>query len=101
MLSNCHDYDFNIFELDSYAGKKTLMLLSYEVLERYMLFEEILNDKVFRNFINAISDGYNRSVVYHNDIHAADVLQTCFVMCDKANLVLVNINNTEIRSQSA
>ncbi len=101
MLSNCNDFDFNIFEFDSYAGKKTLMLLSYEVLERYMLFEDILNDKVFRNFINAISEGYYRDVVYHNDIHAADVLQSCSAMFHNANLALVNINNPEIRFESA
>jgi hypothetical protein len=96
ILTNCNTYDFNIFELNNLVGKKTLMLVAYEVLERYVLLEDIPNDRVFRNFITTISEGYDKNIVYHNDIHAADVVQTCFVICEKGNLVNViyfNIRN--------
>ena len=34
----------------------------------------------YKNFITELIIGYNREVIYHNDLHAADVFQTVYVM---------------------
>jgi len=37
-------------------------------------------------FIGQIYKGYRRDVEYHNDIHATDVLQMCFIFLTKGGL---------------
>jgi hypothetical protein len=91
-------YDFDIFEIDGIVGKKTLRYVSFEVLNKFSFFEEILDETKYKNFIDKIADGYNRNVVYHNDIHAADVLQTIFVMLEKGQLVSVNMTPLTYRN---
>lgn len=91
LLIDCCSFDFDIFELDRLVGRRLLSLMSHEIFERYLLFEELVNEDKFKSFINAITHGYTREIVYHNDIHAADVLQTIFVIVEKGNLILVNI----------
>ena len=44
------------------------------------------------NFINEITQGYNRKIVYHNDLHETDVLQTTFILITKENIVTVFIH---------
>jgi hypothetical protein len=89
LLSKIDSYDFNIFELDSLIGKKSLRFLLYEIFNRYNFFGEIVNEKKYKSFIDKIAEGYSRQIVYHNDLHAADVLQTIFIMIEKGNLVNV------------
>jgi hypothetical protein len=40
----------------------------------------------FENFIEMISKGYKRDNAYHNDLHAADVLQTSMLYLKKSNI---------------
>jgi hypothetical protein len=54
-----------------------------------LLFEEIVELDKFKNFINAITNGYDRNIAYHNDIHAADVLHTCYVLVEQGNIISV------------
>jgi hypothetical protein len=89
-LSLLGSFEFDIFEIDGIVGKKALRYVSFEVLNKFSFFEEILDETKYKNFIDRIAEGYNRNVVYHNDIHAADVLQTIFVMLEKGQLVSVN-----------
>ncbi len=65
ILDNLSDPNFDIFKLDEISGKKTLLYLSEEVFKRYDFFEYI-DEKVFTNFITAISEGYDRKIAYHN-----------------------------------
>jgi hypothetical protein len=82
-------FDFDVFEVDALVGKKTLRYVLHEIFNHYSFFEEILDADKYRSFIEKISDGYTRDVVYHNDIHATDVLQTMYVMLEKGELVNV------------
>ena len=77
MLDKVDKPSFNIFELDALLGKQTLFYLSKSIFNRYELEHFYIKDK-WMNFILKISDGYDRKVKYHNDVHAADVYQTGF-----------------------
>ena len=39
------------------------------------------------NFLGQIYNGYRRDVEYHNDLHASDVMQTCFIMLTEGGLI--------------
>jgi len=95
ILDKIQSFDFNVFELNDLVEKRTLEFISNEIFERGNFFEEMIDEKKFKNFIREISNGYDRAVVYHNDLHACDVLQTCYVMISKGNLV-ENLSLNEI-----
>ena len=79
------EFDFNIFELDKLTGKDCLLYCATEIFDILNIFEDIIPENTFRNFINEIASGYNRKISYHNDIHAADVLQTTYVIMEKGS----------------
>ena len=57
---------------------------------------DIIDYDKYLKFINAISIGYDRNVLYHNDIHAADVLQTAYTImtsCDIKTLMKLSIHD--------
>lgn len=85
LLEGVNDFYFNLFELNEYIDRKTLFYVANTIFSNEDL--DHLYDKThFRNFITAITDGYNREVDYHNDLHAADVLQTSYVIISKGDL---------------
>ena len=86
ILCKVEDFDFNIFELNDLVGKHTMIYVAHEIFNSLYFYEDVINEKVFRNFVMKISDGYNRDVKYHNDLHATDVLQTVFVLMEKGNV---------------
>jgi len=85
ILENVGSPDFNIFELDEYIGRKSLFYITNAIFNSADL-EGLYDRDKFRNFINAITDGYKREVDYHNDLHAGDVLQTSWVFISKGRL---------------
>jgi hypothetical protein len=88
-LALVNSFDFDIFEMNAMVGRKTLRYVNFEIFNKYNFFEEILNETKYKSFIDKITEGYTRDVQYHNDLHAADVLQTMFVMLEKGDLVNV------------
>lgn len=89
-LSTIESFDYNIFDLDDLLEKQTLTYLSLEIFERLGYFEQrLLQEDKFRNFIKEITMGYDRNITYHNDLHAADVLQTTFAIISKVDLFSV------------
>lgn len=91
ILFGVNSFDFDIFELNGLIGKKTLFYLSSEIFNRNNYFDEAIDEQKFKRFTHAISEGYNRNVPYHNDLHAGDVMQTVYVMLEKSNLFSVRI----------
>ena len=89
-LDNINSFDFDIFNLDSILDTKTLHFMAYEIFNRYNFFEELLDEGKYKNFIKEIIAGYSRNAVYHNDLHAGDVLQTVYVMMEKGDLINVS-----------
>lgn len=88
-ISNIHNFDFNIFEVNELLEKRTLFHISTEIFSRLNYFDSLMKESTFRAFISAITDGYNRNVAYHNDLHAGDCFQTMFVMLETGNVAKI------------
>ena len=86
VLSKLHTYEFNIFALDEYAGKNSLYFVLNQSFVHFGL-TRLINESKFCSFCQEIKDGYNREVVYHNDLHGADVCQTTLVQLEVGNLI--------------
>jgi len=84
-ISSC---DFDIFELDNLLGKKTSVYLSSEILGRLSLVDNgDVPQNILSNFIKEIVAHYDRNkAIYHNDLHAGDVMQTVYTIFVKGNL---------------
>ncbi len=85
-LNKIEDFDFNVFELDELVGKDTLLYVANEIFSSLNFYEDIIDEKCFRSFVGAIALGYSRTVSYHNDLHATDVLQTTYVIMEKGSV---------------
>ena len=71
--------DFNIFNFESEVGQEnTLYLIGLYIFKKYE-FSKIIKGNNFINWSKKIAAGYSRKNPYHNDLHGADVTQTCFV----------------------
>lgn len=90
ILKNSSEFEFNVFELDKIVGKKTLIYTVTEVFEKYSELEVLVDEKHLKKFLTFISDNYYRTNPYHNDLHAADVFQTTYVVLMKGNIVDVS-----------
>ena len=80
--------NFNIFELDKLMGKKASVYIANEILSRFEFVQnETVEPDIFRNFLEEIVDKYDRvNAIYHNDVHATDVMQTSFTIYTKGHL---------------
>ena len=68
--------------------------MSVEIFSRLDYFNgKILKEERLINFVNKVTKGYDRNVTYHNDLHAADVLQTSYVVIRKGETLKVIILN--------
>jgi hypothetical protein len=86
LLKSIEDVNFNIFHFEEEIGRElTLPAIGNYVFMMYDLFDT-LNYKNFETFLTRVRLGYNANP-YHNDIHAADVLQTCAHVCSVGNLM--------------
>ena len=86
ILSKIGSYEFNIFELDKYAGKNAIYFVLNQGLTRFGLMKYLKEPK-FVEFSKELMEGYSREVIYHNDLHGADVCQTTIIEIEKGNLV--------------
>ena len=86
ILTKIDTFDFDIFELNSVIQNKILFYIANSIFIM-MEIDYMLEKDKWINFITGIIKGYDRSICkYHNDIHAANVFQTCFVLLFKGNL---------------
>ena len=85
--------DFNIFELDNLLDKKASIYVATEILSRFDIVESsYIEEQTLKNFINEITEHYDRvNAIYHNDLHAADVMQTTFTVFVRGDIQQVSI----------
>ena len=80
------DINFNIFEyIDNNGREMVLQNISNYIFNKYNLFL-IVNISRFESFLNKIKVGYDFMLPYHNEIHAADVLNTSHVIAMLSNV---------------
>ena len=78
ILNNINKFDFDIFELNQFLGKKSLYYMAITIFEK-LNYDHLYKKLNFNNFISKITAGYDRvNAPYHNDLHGGDVLQTVF-----------------------
>ena len=76
---NLESENFNIFDFEKKIGKENILpAISVYIFNYKELFEIIPYEK-FEHFVYEIRKGYKRENPYHNDLHAADMLQSLFV----------------------
>ena len=85
-MSLIETYDFDIFELDNLLDKNTLISMANEIFTRRNFFDVLIPEEKFGKFLKEITNGYSRSVKYHNDLHGADVFQTLNIILSEANV---------------
>jgi hypothetical protein len=80
------DHNFNIFEyINNHGREMVLHNLSNYIFNKYNLFL-IVNQSRFDSFLNKVKVGYDFLLPYHNELHAADVLQTSHIMAMLSDL---------------
>lgn len=73
------EWNFDIFRLDEATNGRPLAILVFHLFQSSGIIKDLgLSTNKLCTFLNRIEDGYNRSVVYHNMVHAADVAQGIF-----------------------
>jgi hypothetical protein len=80
--------DFNIFEVDQILGKKTSIYIAIEILNKFPFVEnnDVPSD-ILKNFTSQIVEHYDRvNAIYHNDLHAGDVMQTSYTIFIQGDL---------------
>ena len=86
ILESVDNTNFDIFEYTDHVGEcNVLSNLSFQIFFNYDLYSIVKMDS-FENFVEKIREGYIKNNPYHNDIHAADVLQTCYSMLIHSNI---------------
>jgi len=88
ILENMNSFDFNMFELDDLTNGNCLYYFTLNLFNSHNFFQ-FIDETIFKDFILFIKKGYSRENPYHNDIHAADVLQTCFAIVENGKLATV------------
>ena len=74
--------EFDIFSLNDMEKDKTTFLVANEILSNTDVVKEgIVPNDILEKFIQTVLSGYDRiNVLYHNDFHAVDVMQTLFTI---------------------
>lgn len=85
-ISSIEDQTFDIFKLESEVGEENILSTVSTYIFTTMGFYSMIRYDKFEAFIQAIARGYMRSNPYHNDLHAADVLQTSLVYIKKGKI---------------
>ena len=88
LLTKVDSPDFDIFALDSLTDAKGSLFVAEEIVDRLDIVKsDILERNILKNFLTEIVENYSRKdAYYHNDLHAADVMQTTYTMLIKGNL---------------
>lgn len=99
ILNSINEKDFDIFKYENYVGKANVLpYLSINIFFNYSLYN-IVKINYFENFLEHIRTGYLEKNPYHNDIHAADVLQTCYSMLMHSNIIeIIMLDKFDIAS---
>ena len=85
--------DFDIFSLDELMNEQASMLVASEILNSLDFVKDgFVEPTILKDFIQVVAMSYNRkNAIYHNDLHAADVMQTLFTMMVRGDLQNVRL----------
>lgn len=75
--------DFDIFALDNIITNKASIYVAKEIFSTFKMIneEELVPEPMLTAFIENVVESYDRkAAIYHNDLHAGDVMQTLYTM---------------------
>uniref|UniRef100_A0A4W5R456 Phosphodiesterase n=1 Tax=Hucho hucho TaxID=62062 RepID=A0A4W5R456_9TELE len=74
-------WGLDIFKIAEYSGNRPLTVVMYSIFqERELLKNFKIPADTFVTFMMTLEDHYHTDVAYHNNIHAADVVQSTHVL---------------------
>ncbi|KAM9322462.1 3',5'-cyclic-AMP phosphodiesterase 4C isoform 2-T2 [Pholidichthys leucotaenia] len=80
-LEDINRWGIDIFKVSEYSGNRPLTVTMYTIFqERDLLKTFRIPMDIFITFMMTLEDHYHSDVAYHNNIHAADVVQSTHVL---------------------
>ncbi|XP_069013134.1 3',5'-cyclic-AMP phosphodiesterase 4C isoform X3 [Embiotoca jacksoni] len=80
-LDDVNRWGIDIFKVSEYSGNRPLTVTMYTIFqERELLKSFKIPVDTFITFMMTLEDHYHADVAYHNNIHAADVIQSTHVL---------------------
>nr|XP_046263849.1 cAMP-specific 3',5'-cyclic phosphodiesterase 4D isoform X4 [Scatophagus argus] len=80
-LEDINRWGIDIFKVSEYSGNRPLTVTMYTIFqERELLKSFKIPVDTFITFMMTLEDHYHSDVAYHNNIHAADVVQSTHVL---------------------
>lgn len=88
-LEGVRDINFDTLKFCREMGRRSaLSVITVHILEELHIDKlPQMNQTKLSRFIGQIYRGYRRDVEYHNDMHAIDVLQMCYIFLIKGQIV--------------
>jgi calcium/calmodulin-dependent 3',5'-cyclic nucleotide phosphodiesterase len=85
---NIESKDFNIFNFTEKLDRKRVLPTIYNEVLTALKMQDThkLNLEKLDKFSHEIQHGYNKNVLYHNDLHASDLCQTLFCWINRASI---------------
>ena len=82
LLESLDRWDFDIFSLSEETVGNPLLYIGYAIAHKYNIMSQFsISPDTLITFLTGIEHGYNKPQnAYHNSTHAADVLQTSFLL---------------------
>ncbi|XP_036969543.1 cAMP-specific 3',5'-cyclic phosphodiesterase 4D-like isoform X6 [Acanthopagrus latus] len=80
-IEDINRWGLDIFKIAEFSGNRPLTVIMYSVFQERDLLKtfKIPND-TFVTFMMTLEDHYHADVAYHNNVHAADVVQSTHVL---------------------
>ncbi|XP_074506974.1 3',5'-cyclic-AMP phosphodiesterase 4C isoform X2 [Sebastes fasciatus] len=80
-LEDINRWGIDVFKVSQYSGNRPLTVTMYTIFqERDLLKSFKIPADTFITFVMTLEDHYHADVAYHNNIHAADVVQSTHVL---------------------
>ncbi|XP_071773342.2 3',5'-cyclic-AMP phosphodiesterase 4C isoform X3 [Centroberyx gerrardi] len=80
-IDDINRWGLDIFKIAEYSGNRPLTVVMYSIFqERDLLKSFKIPAETFITFMMTLEDHYHADVAYHNNIHAADVVQSTHVL---------------------
>ncbi|XP_041647854.1 cAMP-specific 3',5'-cyclic phosphodiesterase 4D-like isoform X3 [Cheilinus undulatus] len=80
-VENINRWGLDIFKIAEFSGNRPLTVVMYSIFqERDLLKTFKIPVDTFITFMMTLEDHYHADVAYHNNIHAADVVQSTHVL---------------------
>ncbi|XP_066503189.1 3',5'-cyclic-AMP phosphodiesterase 4C-like isoform X3 [Hoplias malabaricus] len=89
-VEDINRWGLDIFKIAEYSGNRPLTVIMYSIFqERDLLKSFKIPINTFITFMMTLEDHYHADVAYHNNIHAADVVQSTHVLLSSPALEAV------------